>query len=262
MKKNNINIKTAVILCGGKGTRLGLIGKKIPKSLIKVQNYPIIWFIIKILKKNSFNHFIIPLGYKGNAIKKYLKSCDDFKNLNIETVNTGINTSIARRIYKIKDKIKSNDFILLNGDAILDFNIKKMFVEHIKKKIAITFLGCEAQLNYGIIGKNKNKIVSFERDTNFNSIKKKNNKTFVGYVYSGIAIMNKKILKVNFKNFINFEKSFYPIIIKKYKTNLNFISGFWNSVDNMKDVQDLNNTNDRKKVKQIKQIIRKLKNEK
>ena len=71
--------------------------------------------------------------------------------------------------------------------------------------------------------------------------------------------MNKKILKVNFKNFINFEKSFYPIIIKKYKANLSFISGFWNSVDNMKDVKDLNNSNDRKKVKQIKQIIKELK---
>ncbi len=259
MKKNNKKIKTAVILCGGKGTRLGLLGKKIPKSLIKVQKYPIIWFIIKILKRNSFNHFIIPLGYKGKFIKKYLKSCEDLKNLNIETVNTGVDTSIAKRIYKIKDKIKSNDFILLNGDAILDFNIKKMFAEHIKKNVKMTFLGCEAQLNYGIVGKNKNKIVSFERDINFNSIKQKNNKSFVGYVYSGIAIMNKKILKINFKNFINFEKSFYPTIIKKYKTNLSFISGFWNSVDNMKDVQDLNNIKDRKKVKQIKQIIKKLK---
>ena len=259
MKKKSTKIKTAVILCGGKGTRLGLLGKKIPKSLIKVQNYPIIWFIIKILKRNSFNHFIIPLGYKGKVIKNYLKNSKDLKNLNIETVDTGVNTSIARRIYKIKNKIKSNDFILLNGDAILDFNIKKMFLEHIKKKREITFLGCEAQLNYGIVGKDKNKIVSFERDTNFNSIKQKSNKTFVGYVYSGIAIMNKKILKVNFKNFINFEKSFYPIIIKKYKANLSFISGFWNSVDNMKDVQDLNNLNDRKKVKQIEQIIKKLK---
>ena len=134
MKKKSTKIKTAVILCGGKGTRLGLLGKKIPKSLIKVQNYPIIWFIIKILKRNSFNHFIIPLGYKGKVIKNYLKNSKDLKNLNIETVDTGVNTSIARRIYKIKNKIKSNDFILLNGDAILDFNIKKMFLEHIKKK--------------------------------------------------------------------------------------------------------------------------------
>ena len=48
---------------------------------------------------------LIPLGYKGKVIKNYLKNSKDLKNLNIETVDTGVNTSIARRIYKIKNKI-------------------------------------------------------------------------------------------------------------------------------------------------------------
>ena len=47
-----MNCKTAVILCGGKGTRLGLLGKKIQKLLIKVNEHPIIWYIINTLKKN------------------------------------------------------------------------------------------------------------------------------------------------------------------------------------------------------------------
>ena len=67
------NIKTAVILCGGKGTRLGIITKQIPKSLVKINSKPIIWYILKILKKNGFNQFILPIGYKGNLITKYLK---------------------------------------------------------------------------------------------------------------------------------------------------------------------------------------------
>ena len=48
-----MNCKTAVILCGGKGTRFSLLGKKIPKSLIKVNEHPIIWYIINTLKKNT-----------------------------------------------------------------------------------------------------------------------------------------------------------------------------------------------------------------
>ena len=66
--------KTAVILCGGKGSRLGLLGKKIPKSMVKIHNYPIIWYIINILCQNSFNHLILPIGYKGHLIEKYLCS--------------------------------------------------------------------------------------------------------------------------------------------------------------------------------------------
>ena len=41
------NLKTAVILCGGRGTRLGSLAKKLPKSLVSVKNKPIIWYILK-----------------------------------------------------------------------------------------------------------------------------------------------------------------------------------------------------------------------
>lgn len=73
-----MNIRTAVILCGGKGTRLGLIGKKIPKTLVKIHGKPIIWYIIKILIKNKFNHFILPTGYKKNQIESFFKKKVNF----------------------------------------------------------------------------------------------------------------------------------------------------------------------------------------
>jgi glucose-1-phosphate cytidylyltransferase len=257
-----MNNKTAIILCGGKGTRLGSLSKKIPKCLVKIHSYPIIWFVINILKKNSFNHFILPVGYKGEMIKNYIKKDKILKNLNIEIIDTGVNSSIALRIFKIKNKILSNNFVLLNGDAILDFNLKKKFENHQKNKFDMTFLACEAKLNFGIVGKIKNKIISFEREINFFSVLKRNNKKFIAYVYSGISIINKKILSYNFKDFDNFEKSFYPLIIKNYKTNLDHIHGSWNSIDNMKDVKELNNKNNKKKFIEIDKIIKKIKNAK
>lgn len=252
--------KTVIILCGGRGTRLGSLSRKIPKCLVKIHNYPIIWFIINILKRNSFNHFILPVGYKGKMVKDYIKNDKTLRNLNIEIVNTGVNTSIAQRIFKIKKKILSNNFVLLNGDAILDFNIKSIFNNHEKNKIDMTFLGCEAKLNFGVVGKLKDRIVSFEREINFFSVLKRNSKKFTAYIYSGISIINKKILMSNFKNFNNFEKNFYPLIIKKFKTNLEHISGSWNSVDNMKDIKELNDKTDKKKFAEIEKIIKKIKN--
>ena len=46
-----MNYRTAVILCGGKGTRLGELGKKFAKTLVKIQGKPILWYIINSLKK-------------------------------------------------------------------------------------------------------------------------------------------------------------------------------------------------------------------
>ena len=230
------DFKTAVILCGGKGSRLGQLGKKIPKTLVKVQNKPILWYILNILKRNSFNHFILTLGHRGNLIKKYLKNKKYYKNFNIEAVPTGINSSIAQRVFEIKKKILSNNFLLLNGDAVFDNNLKKIYDNHVKKGCGITFLGCSAKLNLGIVGKENNKIVSFDRDIDFYSIKKKNCNNFTGYIYSGISIINTKILNLNFRNFNNFEKQLYSIIIKKYKANFESLKGFWYSIDNVKDI--------------------------
>ena len=128
-----MNLRTAIILCGGKGTRLGALSKKIPKTLVKVQNKEILWFIINILKMNNFNHFILPIGFKGDKIKKFIEK--NFKNdKHIEILNTGLNSSIASRIFKVKRYIKSDSFLLLNGDAIFNFDIDKIYKHHIKKK--------------------------------------------------------------------------------------------------------------------------------
>ena len=58
-------------------------------------------------------------------IKKYFTKNKEFKDINLEIINTGQNSSIANRVFKIKKYIKSENFILLNGDAIFMFNIKK-----------------------------------------------------------------------------------------------------------------------------------------
>ena len=67
-----LKYRSVIILCGGKGTRLGSIGKKIPKTLVKIQGKEILWYIIKILKIYNFNHFIIPLGF--NSLKELVIS--------------------------------------------------------------------------------------------------------------------------------------------------------------------------------------------
>ena len=65
-------LKYAVIFCGGKGTRLGTISKKINKSLLLVNNKPIIYYIVLKLLKLKIDKIIFPLGYRGKEIKKYI----------------------------------------------------------------------------------------------------------------------------------------------------------------------------------------------
>ncbi|WP_440677298.1 nucleotidyltransferase family protein [Candidatus Pelagibacter sp. HIMB1587] len=230
--------RTAIVLCGGKGTRLGQIGKKFPKTLIKVQGKSILYYILNSLKKNKFNHIILPTGYRGKQIKEFIKS-SKFKNLKIEVVNTGVNTTIAQRIYKIKRLIKSENFLILNGDAIFDTNLNRIFKKHEIKKKDMSLICCDSEADFGTVGVINNKVVNFERNLNFNSVNIKM-KNFKGYVYSGMCIFNKRILMENFKNCFNFEKEFYPKLIKKYEIDFHTLKGFWYAVDNIKHLDTLN----------------------
>ena len=252
----NNRYRSAVILCGGKGGRLGSLSRKIPKSLVKIQNYPILWFIINILKKNKFDHFILPIGHKGNQIKKFVKKSFPFEK-NIQIINTGINTSIALRIHKIKKFIKSENFLLLNGDAIFDFNLDKIYKNHIKNKMIMTFVSFAYTANFGTVGVKKGKVVDFRRNMKFEFVKSKYRKDLTTYVYSGISMLNKIALSKDFRNSENFEKKLYSWVIKKFKCNVETPTGFFHPIDNMKDIKVGNNKNSEdSKYFQISQIIR------
>ena len=72
-----------------------------------------------------------------------------------------------------------------------------------------------------------------------------------------MAILKKKILTEKIKNYKNFEVNLYPGIIKKYKCKFQKFSGFWHSIDNIKDLKVLKN--DKEKRKKINNLLKKLK---
>ena len=61
----------AVILAGGKGTRISEETHLRPKPMVEIGGMPILWHIMKIYSHYNFNDFIICCGYKGYFIKEY-----------------------------------------------------------------------------------------------------------------------------------------------------------------------------------------------
>ena len=128
-----MKLNTAIILCGGKGTRLGILSKKKAKTLVKIQNKEILWYLIKYLKLNGFNHFILPLGYKGDQIKKFIKKNKEvilkpihsysgndihlLKNFNVKLINKFIKKHDHVMCQKFLPKISKGDkrVFIING---------------------------------------------------------------------------------------------------------------------------------------------------
>jgi len=91
----------------------------------------------------------------------------------------------------------------------------------------------------------------------FNAVKIANKNDNIAHIYSGMAILKKEILNRNIKNIKNFESVLYPKIIRKYKCKFQKFSGFWHSIDNIKDVKILKS--DKSKKLKINNLLKKLK---
>jgi D-glycero-alpha-D-manno-heptose 1-phosphate guanylyltransferase len=113
---------TAVILCGGLGTRLRPAVSDVPKCLAEVNGKPFIFYILDQLVEAKIQHVILSIGYKGYMI------CDvigfSYKNLMItystDIVTNGGTGAALRSALKYIDR---PTVLIMNGDTYIDFKI-------------------------------------------------------------------------------------------------------------------------------------------
>ena len=177
-----------VVLCGGKGKRLGKITKKIPKPLVKVGKQSIMEHKLNYYSKQGFKDYIFCTGYKGNILKKFLKN----KCKEPIFSNSGIKAGILKRLYNAKRHFSSST-ILSYGDTLAKINLKDLLNKHKKSKALITIVVAPIRNPFGLVVWNKSGKV-----TNFNEKPILNH--FIGYAVIEPIIfdyLNKNIIDLN-----------------------------------------------------------------
>jgi len=110
-----------VILAAGAGSRMYPLTEEIPKALLPVGNFPLIWYPIHQLQKYGFDEFIIVvLESKENMFSQALKMCCDFKvKFKFVTIPDGEDSGTVGTLKYLKDIIKT-DVIIISCDLITD----------------------------------------------------------------------------------------------------------------------------------------------
>ncbi len=117
-------IDTAVILAGGRARRLKKITKDIPKSLIKFNNKPFLYYQLKLLKKNKITNVVICTGHYSDQIEKYVRTTKLKMNIFISKDGNkplGTGGALSKAIKKLK-----KSFFLIYGDSYLPTNFQKI----------------------------------------------------------------------------------------------------------------------------------------
>ena len=125
-----------VIMAGGKGTRIQSVASDIPKPMIKIDGVPVLEHEIRNLKKQGFTDIIITISHLGNIIMDYFgdgsgKSPVTGRSfgVHIEYYNENQPLGNAGALFKIKKKL-TDDFLLLNADAIFDVDFNRFVKYH------------------------------------------------------------------------------------------------------------------------------------
>lgn len=117
-----------VIMAGGKGTRIQSVASDIPKPMIKIDGVPVLEHEIRNLKKQGFTDIIITISHLGNIIMDYFGDGSRF-GVHIEYYNENQPLGNAGALFKIKKKL-TDDFLLLNADAIFDVDFNRFVKYH------------------------------------------------------------------------------------------------------------------------------------
>lgn len=125
-----------VIMAGGKGTRISSVASDIPKPMIKINDKPVLEFEIERLRLQGFNDIIITVSHLGNIIMDYFGDGSKF-GVNIEYYNEVEPLGNAGALFKIKDKL-TEDFLLINADAIFDIDFNRLVKYHKEKGGLVT----------------------------------------------------------------------------------------------------------------------------
>lgn len=163
-----------IILCGGQGTRIRGVADDVPKPMIPIGQWPILWHIMKIYAYYGLNDFVLCLGYKGWVIKEFFLNYHAFvsdivvklgpetliefngsyaeQDWRIVLAETGHNTQTGGRIWRVRRYVEDSDlFCITYGDGVADINIGELIAFHRSHGRIGTVTGVRPRARFGVM---------------------------------------------------------------------------------------------------------------
>ena len=119
-----MKVTEAIILAGGKGTRLRSVISDAPKPMARIQGRPFLEILIDIFYAQGITHFVLSVGYMADTIVDHFK--EKYPNLDVsfsmedEPLGTG---GAIRRAF---EKVKGEFALVLNGDSLFDVQLEEL----------------------------------------------------------------------------------------------------------------------------------------
>ena len=222
-----------IIIAGGLGTRISEETDDKPKPMVLINDKPIIWHLMNIFSLQGFNEFIISTGYKSEVIETWVNQNEildsKFKKMNIETINTGLQTQTGGRISEVMKALPKESVIATYGDGLANVSVNKLldFHTHHGKLATVTAVRPPARFGY----------MKIERNTVTHFGEK--NQSDEGWINGGFFVLNPEVIKYIDSVDEPFETGALVRLANESQLMAYQHEGFWQPMDTLRDKNHL-----------------------
>lgn len=217
----------AVIMAGGKGTRLKPLTEHTPKPLLKVGSKPIMEHNLDRLALYGIDDFWISVKYLGEQIEDYFGNGSQ-KNINLSYVWEDKPLGTIGAVSKIDDF--SHDYVLLtNSDLLTNLDYEHFFLDFKNNDadLAVVTIPYQVNIPYAVLETKNGQVVNF-----------KEKPTYTYYSNGGIYLIKKSALKYLPKeSFFNATDLMEKLIEGGKKVVSYPLSGYWLDVGKHEDFE-------------------------
>lgn len=178
----------AIILAGGRGTRLSTEVPGIPKVLAPVNGKPFLHFVIQNCRSVGITKFTFALGYQHQLVEDYLKQ--NFSELDIRIVVERSALGTGGAIKAVLKQLTENSLAVFNGDTIFRIRLDSLAAFHHMSgaECTIALKSMVSVSRYGEVKLNKDySIASFSEKGSDGE----------GLINGGVYIINKRLFEEN-----------------------------------------------------------------
>jgi mannose-1-phosphate guanylyltransferase/phosphomannomutase len=218
----------AVIMAGGFGTRIQPLTSNIPKPMIPLMNRPIMLHIVELLKKYQITDLVMLLYHQPHVIKNFFRDGSDF-GVKITYVTPLEDMGTAGAV-KYAEKFLDERFIIISGDLLTDFNLKKIidFHEENKALATITLTSVKDPLQFGVVVTDKGRrITQFLEKPGWGEV-------ISDTINTGIYVLEPEVLRhIPAGENFDFSQDLFPLLLKNKAPLFGFASkGYWRDIGN------------------------------
>lgn len=242
-----------VILAGGYGTRIRDVADDIPKPMIPIGPYPILWHIMKSYAHFGHKEFIVCLGYKGQVIKDFFLNYEaytrdftisfgsgavayhnnhDESDWKVTLADTGIRSMTGTRISRIRDYVRNEDFMLTYGDGVSDVNMEHLLAFHKSHGKILTVTGVRPPGRFGeMVGDAVGQVIEFNEKPQASA----------GRISGGFFVASPRLFDyLDDREDLIFEQGPIRQLVKEQQLMMFEHDGFWQPMDTSREYQLLN----------------------